>query len=179
MNLIEKLGIEKCRAIVDGAPEDGTHFKLSFGLSIFYLLSSDDGASPAGLWIDDGDESHWSVSSYKNFELFVAENRFISLKDIRTEIADYDNHWYGQSEEKELEQYAILRQEKIQGGAVLVGNFTVIQQQLQSEINNCSEKDSSEISILDCCTDIRNHISPRAIVWDIASGEDWSVEIDR
>ena len=175
MNLIEELGIETCREIVDGAPEDGTHFKLSFGLSIFYLLSSDDGASPAGLWIDDGDESHWSVSSYKNFELFVAENRFISLKDLRTEIADYDNHWYGRSEAEEIKAYAELSQEKIQGGAVLVGNFTVIQQQLQSEINNCSEKDSSEISITDhCtdnlshltdhCTDIRNHLSPNTKV---------------
>lgn len=93
MNLIEELGIEKCREILDGAPEDGTHFKLSFGLSIFYLLSSGDGAAPAGLWIDDGDESHWSVSAYKNFELFVAENRFISVEDLRTAIAAYDcNH---------------------------------------------------------------------------------------
>ena len=150
MNLIEKLGIEKCREILDGAPEDGTHFKLSFGLSIFYLLSSDDSTSPAGLWIDDGDESHWGVSSYKNFELFVAENRFISLKDLRTEIADYDNHWYGQSEEKELEQYAILSQEKIEGGAVFVGDNSAIVQAIRN--------------ITDTCTDIRNHISPNTKV---------------
>ena len=28
---------------------------------------------------------------------------------------------------------------------------------------------------LDHITDIRNHISPRTVVWDLASGEDWSV----
>lgn len=27
----------------------------------------------------------------------------------------------------------------------------------------------------DHITDIRNHISPRTVVWDLASGEDWSV----
>ena len=29
----------------------------------------------------------------------------------------------------------------------------------------------------DHVSDIRNHISPRTIVWDLASGEDWSVEV--
>ena len=90
MNLIEKLGLEKCRAIVDAVPDGGTHFKLSFGLSIFYLLSSGDGADLAGLWIDDGDNSYWGLSLYKNFELFMPENRFISIEDLRTAIANHD-----------------------------------------------------------------------------------------
>ena len=95
MNLIEELGFEKARAIVDAVPNGGTHFKLSFGLSIFYLLSSGDGADLAGLWIDDGDDSYWGLSSYKNFELFMPENRFISIEDLRTAIADYecDHDW--------------------------------------------------------------------------------------
>ena len=95
--------------------------------------------------------------------------------ELRTAIAEHDQHWYGQSEEKELEQYALLSQEKIEGGARLVGDFTSIQQQLQSKLNNCSAKDSSEISISDCCTDnlshltdhctdIRNHLSPNTKV---------------
>lgn len=90
MNLIEELGLEKARAIVDAVPNGGTHFKLSFGLSIFYLLSSGDGADLAGLWIDDGDDSYWGLSSYKNFELFMPENRFISIEDLRTAIANHD-----------------------------------------------------------------------------------------
>ncbi|MEG1092446.1 MAG: hypothetical protein RSE38_14005 [Acinetobacter sp.] len=90
MNLIEELGLEKARAIVDAVPNGGTHFKISFGLSIFYLLSSGDGADLAGLWIDDGDDSYWGLSSYKNFELFMPENRFISIEDLRTAIANHD-----------------------------------------------------------------------------------------
>ena len=161
MNLIEELGIEKCRAIVDGAPDKtasyymyGTYFKSQNPVEWFY-------------W----EQGQWKFTSYsKRFEGFL-----INLNDIRTAIAEHDNHWYGRSEAEEIKAYAELSQEKIQGGAVLVGNFTVIQQQLQSEINNCSEKDSSEISITDhCtdnlshftdnCTDIRNHISPNTKV---------------
>lgn len=42
----------------------------------------------------------------------------ILLSDLKAHI---DQYYYGQSEEKELEQYAILSQEKIEGGAVLIG----------------------------------------------------------
>lgn len=52
---------------------------------------------------------------------------------------------------------------------------SIKQEQLQTELNNCSKKDSSEISISDCCTDnlshltdhctdIRNHLSPNTKV---------------
>ena len=90
MNLIEELGLEKARAIVDAVPNGGTHFKISFGLSIFYLLSSGDGADLAGLWIDDGDDSYWGFSSYQNFELLLAGNRFISIDDLRIAIANHE-----------------------------------------------------------------------------------------
>ena len=90
MNLIEKLGLEKCRVIVEGAPEGLTHFKLLLGVSIYYQLSSKDDADLAGLWIDDGDDSYWGLSSYKNFELFMPENRFISIGDLRTAIANHE-----------------------------------------------------------------------------------------
>ena len=141
MNLIEELGIEKCQAIVDGAPEDGTHFKLSFGLSIFYLLSSDDGTSPAGLWIDDGDESHWGVSSYKNFELFVAENRFISVEDLRTAIAEHEkcqHKWNETTSNGDAYRFFV-----------------------------CKHCDSTQNYVpfeADHCTDIRNHLSPNTKV---------------
>ncbi len=109
MNLIEKLGLEKARVIVDAVPNGGTHFKLSFGLSIFYLLSSGDGADLAGLWIDDGDDSYWGLSSYKNFELFMPENRFISIEDLRTAIADYecDHDWEDISSMGDVERQLI------------------------------------------------------------------------
>lgn len=31
----------------------------------------------------------------------------------------------------------------------------------------------------DHVTDIRNHVSPSTLVWDLASGEDWTVEAER
>ena len=66
--------------------------------------------------------------------------------ELRKAIADHDQYWYGQSEEKELEQYAVLSQEKIEGGAVFVGDNTAVVQAMRN--------------ITDDCTDIRNHISP-------------------
>lgn len=89
MNLIEKLGLEKCKKIVEGAPEGLTHFKLLLGVSIYYQLSSKDDADLAGLWID-GDDSYWGLSSYQNFELLLVGNRFISIDDLRTAIANHE-----------------------------------------------------------------------------------------
>jgi hypothetical protein len=137
MNLIEELGLEKCQAIVDAVPDGGTHFKLSFGLSIFYLLSSGDGADLAGLWVDDGDDSYWGLSSYKNFELFMPENRFISIEDLRTAIADHSKCQHDWNETTS------------NGDAY---RFFV-----------CKHCDSTRNYVpfeVDYCTDIRNHISP-------------------
>ena len=148
MNLIEELGIETCRAIVDGA-KWSTHFRTD-----------------TKEYVCCPNEAHFYFR--ENVERGV---EFIRIDDLRTAISAHDQHWYGQSEEKELEQYSLLQQEKIEGTAALVGDFTAIQEQLQTELNNCSKKDSSEISISDCCTDnlshftdnctdIRNHLSP-------------------
>ena len=130
MDLIKELGLEKCKQIVDGAPE---------GRDTYCLDAKD---------------------YFKQLPIMKRCSVCVDLDDLRTAIAEHDQHWYGQSEEKELEQYSLLQQEKIEGGAALVGDFTAIQEQLQTELNNCSKKDSSEISITDHCTDIRNHISP-------------------
>ena len=156
MNLIEELGIEKCQAIVSEVSD--AHF---FGCTI----------DTAIYWLNQSNEYHSTPMLFPN----MSNQTAYVLDDLRAAITGHDNHWYGRSEAEEIKAYAELSQEKIQGGAVLVGNFTVIQQQPQSEINNCSEKDSSEISITDhCtdnlshftdnCTDIRNHISPNTKV---------------
>ena len=148
MYLIKELGLEKCKQIVDGAPEN-SQVVIPCLDGIMYFAKRDDGK-----WFRFSD-------GYQKWLEYFGEcdpmDLAIKLADLRTEI---DHHYYGQSEQKELEQYAVLSQEKIEGGAVLVGNFTSIQEQLKSELNNCSKKDSSEISITDHCTDIRNHISP-------------------
>ena len=127
MNLIEKLGIEKARAL------DGMLQKHAVPES-------------------------WKIAVING--MWQRSSVGFTHGELRTAIAEHDQHWYGQSEEKELEQYSLLQQEKIEGGAALVGDFTAIQEQLQTELNNCSKKGSSEISITDHCSDIGNHISP-------------------
>ena len=158
MNLIQELGIEKCRAIVDGAPRGAKKWRdMDSVCSPNEILYYAKGPHFWVVW--DVEKSCWVVSIIHDDSEYILD-QLQDLRDLRTAIAEHDQHWYGQSEEKELEQYAILSQEKIEGGAALVGDFTAIQEQLQTELNNCSKKDSSEISITDDCTDIRNHISP-------------------
>ena len=161
MNLIEELGLEKCQAIVDGAPKHAEYYSpLSYSnkykKSVRDNTYEPDVANGYTKSYDFWDGRKWNGCACMLEHL----DDLILISSIRTAIAEHDQHWYGQSEEKELEQYAILSQEKIEGGAALVGDFTAIQEQLQTELNNCSKKDSSEISITDDCTDIRNHISP-------------------
>ena len=112
MNLIEKLGLEKCKKIVDGAPEGARAYNTK---SKYYA---------SGAW-------------------FYRETL---LSDIKAQV---DLYYYGQREQKELEQYAVLSQEKIEGGAMLV----VITRQVQMVRD-----------ITDNCTDIKNHISPNTKV---------------
>ena len=139
MNLIEKLGLEKCKQIVDGAPEGAQLFKTHFNLVGYAKLQTHFVYMATTTFKNGfGDKAVWKIMGCRSVLKFKPR-KFKKLNDLRT----------------------------------------AIQQQLQIELNNCSEKDSSEISITDHCTDISNHISPRTIVWDLASGEDWSVEIDR
>ena len=113
MNLIEKLGLEKCKAIVDGAPDWARAYNAK---SKCYT---------SGAW-------------------FYHE---ILLSNLKAQI---DQHYYGQNEEKELEQYAVLSQEKIEGGAMLVGDNSKVVQMVRD--------------ITDHCSDIKNHISPNTKV---------------
>ena len=113
MNLIEKLGLEKCKQIVDGAPEGYRGFNL--------LLQE----YVRGVWFSQD----------------------VSIVEFKTQI---DHHYYGQSEEKELEQYALLSQEKIEGGAMFAGDNSKVVQMVRD--------------ITDHCSDIKNHISPNTKV---------------
>ena len=115
MNLIEKLGLEKCKAIVDGAPDWSNSYDLK-------------------------GKDYWKGGVFATS---------VSIDDLRTAI---DHHYYGQSEQKELEQYAVLSQEKIEGGAVLIGDNSKVVRMVRDITDNCS--------------DIANHISPRTTVID-------------
>ena len=89
-----KITIKQMREIVDGAHE----------LSPIYDLEQKK-------YIDREDVS---------IAMGFLKERFLWISNLKAKI---DQHYYGQSEEKELEQYAVLSQEKIEGGAVLVGSF--------------------------------------------------------
>lgn len=72
----------------------------------------------------------------------------ILLSDLKAKI---DHHYYGRSEAEELAAYAELSQEKIEGGAMLVGDFG----EARKKIHSVFEDDRT-----DYVSDIRNHIAP-------------------
>ena len=80
MNLIEKLGLEKCKQIVDGAPEGATGFVLWTG-KIRYL---------------NGETNEvYSVSSKEwNPANIMVLNLMIPLNDLRAAIADHERTDY-------------------------------------------------------------------------------------
>lgn len=93
---------------------------------------------------------YWS----KELDDYVLSTKYatVLVDDLHTAI---ENHYYGRSEAEELAAYTELSQEKIKGGAMLVGDFSearkIIDKQLES----------------DHVTDIRNHISPNTKVVEL------------
>ena len=141
MSLIEKLGLEKCQAIVSDAPEWAKY------------------------WITRG-EYHGHIISFPNM---TGHSSYL-LNDLRTAIADHNQNLSEQRARFEKAYSLKVPESKVT--LLPNGNYSgwikqkkwkdwqAKQEQLQSKLNNCSAKDSSEISITDHCTDIRNHISP-------------------
>lgn len=134
MNLIEKLGLEKCKAIVGGAPEGGQGDQYIGVKSGLYYKR-------AGLNVFFWHRDEWCQLSNE----FQAE--MILIADLGTAIANHGT--------PTNEGTSIIDQFINSGGF-----DAAIQQQLQSELNNCSASNSSKNSIEDNCSDIRNHLSP-------------------
>ena len=140
MNLIEKLGMEKCQAIVEGAPDWATTCCTAYAAY--------------------GATFHWYGACKNCYE----------LPALRTAIADHNQNLSEQRARFEKAYSLKFPESKVT--LLPNGNYSgwikqkkwkawqAKQEQLQSKLNNCSAKDSSEISITDHCTDIRNHISP-------------------
>ena len=74
---------------------------------------------------------------------FIRCSSDVFLNDLKSQI---DHHYYGRSEAEELAAYAELSQEKIEGGAMFVGDNSKVVQMVRD--------------ITDHCSDIKNHISP-------------------
>ena len=144
MNLIEKLGLEKCKQIVDGAPEGSEMWRdmdsvCSPGEVLYYWWFG------GALLVHDA-EKGWIKSIYHDGNEYILDQLEL-LSDLKSEI---DHHYYDRSEAEELASYAVLSQEKIEGGAMFVGDNPKVVQMVRD--------------ITGYCTDIKNHISPNTKV---------------
>ena len=90
MNLIEKLGLEKCRAIVNGAPEGAQLFKIHFNLVGFAKLESHFVYMAVTIWKCGFNEKPvWKIMGCRSVLRFKP-SRFGSVKDLRTAIANHE-----------------------------------------------------------------------------------------
>ena len=87
MNLIEKLGLEKCKAIVDGAPMGAEKWRDMDSVcspnEILYY------AKGPHFWIVwDVEKKCWAVSVIHDGDEYILD-QLQDLKDLRTAIADH------------------------------------------------------------------------------------------
>ncbi|WP_151838705.1 hypothetical protein [Acinetobacter radioresistens] len=133
-----ELTIEQMQQIVSDAPEN-SQVVIPCSDGVMYFAQREDGK-----WFrySDGYQK-WLEYFGKCDPMDVA----IKLADIKSEI---DHHYYGRSEAEELAAYAELSQEKIEGGAMFIGDNSKVVQMVRD--------------ITDHCSDIKNHISPNTKV---------------
>lgn len=87
MNLIEKLGLEKCKAIVDGAPEGSEMWRdmdsvCSPGEVLYYLWFG------GALLVHDA-ERGWIKSIYHDGNEYILD-QIEELDDLRAALADHE-----------------------------------------------------------------------------------------
>lgn len=136
-------GIEKARGIVAGAPDKtADHYAVGdWGVAYFSLEFG-------SVWC--AEQVDWFDSDYSTVDELEGDYRMvIPIHCLRTAIAEHDQHWYGRSEEDELKAYALLSQEKIEGGAWLRGDFS----RACNVLNRALASDSDDVS------DIAYHVS--------------------
>ena len=141
MNLIEKLGLEKCRAIVDGAPEGVTHYWGS--IKGEYAQKSHITHCSSIL----GDEGGSSTKVYKNETWTTYHSsgypNLIDLNDLRTAIANHEkcqHEWNETTSNGDAYRFFVCKH-------------------CDSTQNYVPFKDDNP-SHFDHCSDIKNHISP-------------------
>lgn len=110
-SLIEKVGgIEKAKAIVEGAPETSQFWRDMDSIcspnEILYYVEG-----PLFWIVWDVEKQKWVESIISEGSEYIIE-QLQSLDELRTAI---EHHYYGRSEAEELAVYAELSQEKIEG----------------------------------------------------------------
>ena len=90
MNLIEKLGLEKCKQIVDGAPEGAQLFKTHFNLVGYAKLQTHFVyMATTTLKNGFGDKAVWKIMGCRSVLKFKPR-RFKRLDNLRTAIAEHE-----------------------------------------------------------------------------------------
>ena len=72
MNLIEKLGLEKCKAIIDGAPESTFPVKWGLGFKTYFRQ--------VGYFVEQWHEGKWQT--------LYSDPTWVDLETLRAAIAD-------------------------------------------------------------------------------------------
>lgn len=152
MNLIEELGIEKCKRIVNGAPE------MAFAYDNYeseYLFEGD---------IQDG------------FTVADSECCYL-IDDIRTAIADHDSKDGIKKNDFKIGDF--IRYMGIDGNTPMFGVYEVVGfsstqvggdgYQIKNKLGQIDFCYGDNYALVDCgitdhCTDIRNHVSPNTKV---------------
>lgn len=78
MNLIEKLGLEKCQAIVDGAPESNFPVKWGLGFKTYFRQ--------VGYFVEQWHEGKWQT--------LYSDPTWVDLETLRAAIADHNRTGY-------------------------------------------------------------------------------------
>ena len=90
MNLIEKLGLEKCKQIVDGAPEGAQLFKTHFNLVGYAKLQTHFVYMGTTTFKNGfGDKAVWKIMGCRTVLKFKP-GRFKRLDNLRTAIAEHE-----------------------------------------------------------------------------------------
>ena len=168
-------GIEKAREIVEGVPRWCSHYRTDTKEVICCH-----------------NENHFYFQ--ENVKRGVV---FIRLDDLRIAIAECDSREFKENDQVVLinkpgSSNSIHRVLEVRHPTTIVvcpinqvsGNDLIVLAFMASpyylrhvtgdEFNAGHRLDDTT----DHVTDIRNHISPSTLVWDLAGGEDWSVEAD-
>lgn len=143
MNLIEKLGLEKCKQIVEGAPEGAQLFKTHFNL-VGYAKLQTHFVYMATTTFKNGfsDKAVWKIMGCRSVLKFKPR-RFKRLDNLRTAIANHEkcqHEWNETTSNGDAYRFFVCKH-------------------CDSTQNYVPFKDDNP-SHFDHCSDIKNHISP-------------------
>lgn len=196
-NLIDQVGgIEKAKEIVGGAPETST--------LVFYFFDEINNELIGPEYYRDNGSQHfnklrksWGFCLDPQIRVTKPHDSLIGINNLRTAIAQHEQgsnssefkvgdlvvdstgffDWLCKVDYLSSDGRVVMyKHDKSKNDTAYQTwpNIESVRHATPSEIKAGRRLDHS-VDVTDMVTDITNHISPRTIVWDLASGEDWSV----